>query len=122
MDDSVLGLVLAAIVFVAFLVIIQSLAFWLGTGGTFTALAVNAMITFALYPITMFNQTAKLLLFTLIPAAFMGAVPATFVRTFSWELLGQMALAAVVFLTLAILLFNLGLRRYESGSAIQVEV
>lgn len=117
-----LGLVLAAIVFVAFLVIIQSLAFWLGTGGTFTALAVNAMITFALYPITMFNQTAKLLLFTLIPAAFMGAVPATFVRTFSWELLGQMALAAVVFLTLAILLFNLGLRRYESGSAIQVEV
>jgi len=118
----VVGLALATTVFVSFLVIIQSLAFWLGTGGTFTGLAINAMITFALYPITLFNNTAKLILFIVVPAAFMGAVPAGFVRGFSWSTLGLMTLAAVGFLSLAILLFRLGLRRYESGSAIQVEV
>jgi len=116
------ALLLATAVFVAFLVIVQSLAFWLGTGGTFTALAVNAMISFALYPITIFNQAAKVILFLVIPAAFMGAVPAGFVREFSWSTLGWMALGAAGFLTVALVLFHLGLRRYESGSAIQVEV
>jgi ABC-2 type transport system permease protein len=117
-----LAVLLATATFIAFLVIIQSLAFWLGTGGVFTNLAVNAMVTFALYPITVFDPTAKFLLFTIIPAAFMGAVPAEFVRGFSWALLGQMALASAVFMALAVFLFQRGLRRYESGSAIQVEV
>jgi ABC-2 type transport system permease protein len=117
-----LALVLATIIFTAFLVIIQSLAFWMGTAGNFTNLAMNAIISFAIYPITLFDQFARLLLFTLIPAAFMGAVPAGFVREFSWSLLGQMSLASVIFMSLAVFLFYAGLRRYESGSALQVEV
>jgi ABC-2 type transport system permease protein len=118
----ILAVVLATAVFIAFLVAVQSLSFWTGTGGTFTALATNAIITFALYPITLFNQGAKLILFLVVPAAFMGAVPAGFVRSFSWPTLGLMTLAAVGFLSFSILVFHFGLRRYESGSAIQVEV
>jgi ABC-2 type transport system permease protein len=116
------ALIMATIVFISFLVIVQSLAFWLGTGGTLTGIAINAMITFALYPITLFNNSAKLILFIIIPAAFMGAVPAGFVRSFSWAALVLMLVASGGFLALALLLFYLGLRRYESGSAIQVEV
>jgi len=118
----ILAVLLASAVFTAFLVIVQSLTFWMGTGGTFTQLAINAMVTFALYPITLFNQAAKVILFLVVPAAFMGAVPAGFVRGFSWSTLGLMTLAAAGFLSAAILLFHLGLRRYESGSAIQTEV
>jgi ABC-2 type transport system permease protein len=118
----VLGVVTATSVFVAFLVIVQSLAFWLGTGGVFTAMATNAMITFAIYPITLFNQSAKVVLFLVIPAAFMGAVPAGFIKAFSWPSLGLMLLGATGFLALSILVFHIGLRRYESGSAIQTEV
>lgn len=118
----VTGILLAAAVFIAFLILVQSLTFWLGTGGVFTTLAVNAMVTFALYPITIFNNAAKVLLFLVIPAAFMGALPAGFVKDFSWPALGWMVLGACGFLALAIAVFHLGLRRYESGSAIQVEV
>jgi ABC-2 type transport system permease protein len=118
----ILAVLLASAVFTAFLVIVQSLTFWMGTGGTFTQLAINAMVTFALYPITLFNQAAKVILFLVVPAAFMGAVPAGFVRGFSWSTLGLMTLAAAGFMSAAILLFHLGLRRYESGSAIQTEV
>ena len=118
----ILGIALATTVFVAFLVMVQSLAFWLGTGGVFSNIAVNAIITFAIYPITLFNQTAKVILFLVVPAAFMGAVPASFVKGFSWSTLGMMLLGAAGFLILAILVFNSGLRRYESGSAIQIEV
>jgi ABC-2 type transport system permease protein len=116
------GVVLAMTVFVAFLVLVQSLAFWLGTGGVFTSLATNAIITFAIYPITLFNQTAKVILFLVVPAAFMGAVPAGFVKVFSWSALGLMLLGASGFLFVAILVFHTGLRRYESGSALQTEV
>jgi ABC-2 type transport system permease protein len=80
------------------------------------------MITFGIYPTTLFDNYAKLILFTLIPAAFMGAVPAEFVRAFTWQSLTQLLVGAVVFLSLAVTVFRLGLKRYESGSAIQVEV
>ena len=73
-------------------------------------------------PITLFDNTAKLLLFTLIPAALMGALPAQFVHSFSWVILTEIFLGSLVFLGLAVAVFRLGLRRYESGSGIQVEV
>ena len=70
----------------------------------------------------MFDGVARFLLFTILPAAFIGAVPAEFVRSFSWTVLGQLLLVTTVFLTLAIVVFYRGLRRYESGSAIQTQV
>src|SRR5512134_921850 len=118
----VLATILAAAVFAAFLILIQSLAFWLGIMSNLSALALNAMLTFGIYPITLFDNYAKLILFTLIPAALMGAVPAQFIRTFTWQTLAELLVGAVAFLLIAISVFRLGLRRYESGSAIQVEV
>lgn len=117
-----LAMLLAATVFAAFLILTQSLAFWFGMMSNFSNLVLNAMLTFGIYPITLFDNYAKLILFTIIPAALMGAVPAEFIRAFTWQTLGQLLLGAVSFLTLAILLFRAGLRRYESGSAIQTEV
>ncbi|MCX6044372.1 MAG: ABC-2 family transporter protein [Chloroflexi bacterium] len=117
-----LGSFLAIIVFLAVLVIAHSTAFWLGNANVLAAQVTNAMITFALYPITLFDGTAKFLLFTLLPAAFVGAVPAEFVRAFSWRVLGQMLGATLIFLVLALVIFHRGLRHYESGSAIQTQV
>ena len=118
----VLATLLAATVFAAFLILIQSLAFWLGIMSNLSALALNAMLTFGIYPITLFDNYAKFMLFTIIPAAFMGAVPADFIRTFTWQRLLELLAGAIVFLLIAIAVFRAGLRRYESGSAIQVEV
>ena len=118
----VLATLLAAVVFASFLILLQSLAFWMGVITNMTSLAINAMITFGIYPITLFDNYAKLILFTVIPAAFVGAVPAEFIRAFSWQSLAELLAGAVIFLTIAVTIFRLGLRRYESGSAIQVEV
>lgn len=118
----VLATLMAAVVFAAFLIIVQSLAFWIGSTSYISGIALNAMVTFAIYPITLFDTGARLILFTLIPAALMGAVPASFVRSFGWESLLQLLAGGLVLLAAAIFLFHLGLRRYESGSAIQVEV
>jgi ABC-2 type transport system permease protein len=118
----VLAMLLAATVFGAFLILTQSLAFWFGTMSNLSGLMLNAMLTFGIYPITIFDSYAKLILFTIIPAALMGAVPAEFIRAFSWQVLGELLLGATGFLALAIFVFHKGLRRYESGSAIQIEI
>lgn len=118
----ILAMLLAAIVFASFLILVQSLAFWMGVINNLTNLAVNAMVTFGIYPITLFDNYAKLILFTLIPAAFMGAVPAAFIHSFTWQTLAELLAGAIIFLFIAVTIFRLGLKRYESGSAIQVEV
>ena len=118
----VFGALLAMLIFLSVLVIAHSMAFWLGNANMLAAQATNAILTFALYPITLFDGTAKFLLFTVLPAAFVGAIPAEFVRAFSWGQFGQLLGAALLFLGLAVFLFHRGLRRYESGSAIQTQV
>lgn len=114
--------IISALIFISFLVSVQSLAFWIGNSALLTRTAINAIITFSLYPITLFDGTAKLLLFTLIPAAFVGALPAEFVRTFRFDQLWMLVGAGLVFLSTALLIFYRGLRHYESGSAIQVRM
>lgn len=118
----ILATCLAAAVFVAFLILVNSLAFWLGVISNTTNFVVGAMVTFGIYPITLFDNYSKLILFTIIPAAFIGALPADFIHAFTWQGLVKMFAGAVIFLSIAVTVFRLGLRRYESGSAIQVEV
>ncbi len=117
-----LGCLAAMAVLVSFLVLVQSLTFWIGNTSLLTASAFNAIVTFSLYPITLFDGTAKLVLFTLIPAAFIGALPAEFVRKFDLLQLVQICAGGAIFLLLAVFVFYRGLRRYESGSAIQVRM
>ncbi|MBX3014217.1 MAG: ABC-2 family transporter protein [Caldilineaceae bacterium] len=118
----IFGALIAMVLFIAVLVIVHSAAFWLGHADGLAAQTFNALITFSLYPITMFDGVARFLLFTIFPAAFIGAIPAEFIRAFSWAQFGQLLLAATIFLTLAVVIFQRGLQRYESGSAIQTQL
>jgi ABC-2 type transport system permease protein len=116
-----LGVFFSMAVFLSFLILVQSLAFWLGNTQLLAQQVYFALITFSLYPLHLFDGTAKLLLFTVLPAAFVGAIPAEFIRSFSLLELLQMSGGAGIFLILALLVFHRGLMRYESGSAIQVQ-
>ena len=117
-----LGVAASTVIFISFLVIVQSLAFWLGSVQVLSIFATNAIITFSIYPSKLFDAAARLFLFTLVPAMLVGALPAELVRGFTWQRAGLLALGSLVFFLLAGLVFYRGLRRYESGSAIQTQV
>ena len=108
------------LIMVAFGVLAGSLAFWVGNADNLAMQAINALITFGLYPVELFPGLVRVLLYTLIPAAFVGSMPAALLSDFDW---GQMAvlLGFTAGITLAARgVFAWGLRRYESGNLVTV--
>jgi ABC-2 type transport system permease protein len=114
-----LGL-LSGLIIVAFGVLVGSLAFWVGNADNLAGQAINALITFGIYPIEIFPTAVQWLLYTLIPAAFIGSMPAALLQDFSWDQLAILALAAGGLALLARTVFQWGLRRYESGNLVIV--
>jgi ABC-2 type transport system permease protein len=110
--------VLSALIFVAFSVIAGALAFWIGQSQNLAMQLQNAMLTFGLYPVDIFPGLVRVLLYTLIPAAFVGSIPAMLLVEFDWGRLAGLFLVTVAFLLVARGVFALGLRRYESGNLV----
>jgi ABC-2 type transport system permease protein len=107
---------LVALIFAAFMVIFGSLAFFLGNTDGLVQQMLGALITFSTYPMNIFNGAVRLLLFTLVPAGFISFVPLQLLHHFTWPVLAAMC-GFVLLITLAAAgLFQLGLRRYESGN------
>jgi len=114
-----LGL-MAGLVFVGFSVMVGSLAFWVGNADNLATQAINALLTFGLYPMEIFPGLIRILLYTLIPAAFVGSVPAALLNDFDWGRLATMAAFTVGITLAAWAVFRWGLRRYESGNLVTV--
>jgi ABC-2 type transport system permease protein len=117
-----IGVCFGTMVLTSFLIIVHSLTFWLGNASALASLMMNAILTFALYPISLFEGPAKFILFSIIPAALLGSIPASIVRGITWNNLFILFIGAIILLFVALFIFRFGLSRYESGSAIQVEV
>jgi ABC-2 type transport system permease protein len=112
----------STLVFVATAVILHSFCFWLGRLGQLARQAWEFLITFSLYPRPLFGGVLKVLLFTLLPAAFVGWLPCELLRDFRWSTLAAVAGGAIGYCMLASWMFAMGLRRYESGNAFQVRL
>jgi len=112
----------SAAVLVASFGLFGCLSFWMGNATQLAIQAGNAILTLAMYPRDIFEGAVRFLMLTILPAAFVGAIPLDIVRRMDWmALLGLVAFAVGITLLLRIV-FYAGLRRYESGSAINVNV
>jgi ABC-2 type transport system permease protein len=112
----VVAIVAAALVFAASGILFFSAAFWLGKSDTVARQMWELVITFSLYPEPLFGGVLRLVLFTVIPAAWVGYVPAHVARQASVGQLLLLVSAAAGYLVLAAGTFQCGLRRYASGS------
>jgi ABC-2 type transport system permease protein len=112
--------VLTGLILIAFSVLVGSLAFWIGNADNLAAQAINALISFSLYPVEIFPGVVRVLLYTLIPAAFVGSMPAQLLDDFSWTRLAALTAATAGFTLAARIVFQCGLRRYESGNLVTV--
>ena len=110
-----LGTLCSVCVLAGFLVFTGSLTFFTGRreGGD---LGFHAMLMLAAYPAEIFSGPARLVLYVLVPAAFVASVPARLTQSFDPALAAALAAAALTCTALGWATFTLGLRRYTSGA------
>jgi ABC-2 type transport system permease protein len=106
----------SAVVFIASGIVFFSLAFWLGQVETAARQVFEAIITFSLYPEPLFGGALRLVLFTVLPAGFVGYLPARLIREPSLEAALALVAAVAGYAAFATWLFARGLRSYCSGS------
>ena len=98
-------------------IVLSSLAFWLQNTHRFIRQIFEFIITLAGYPPQIFVGWFKFVLFTIIPAGFISFLPTTVVQSERWDLLALQIVGCLLYMSLAVMIFNRGLSRYESGNS-----
>jgi ABC-2 type transport system permease protein len=97
-------------------IVFFSLAFWLGRVETVAAQLWELVITFSLYPEPLFGGALRVVLFTVLPAGFVGYIPARVAHAPTLIDVMMLTTGTVAYLSFAVLIFERGVRRYASGS------
>lgn len=114
----ILGLI-SGILTVSILTCVRLLGFWLGDiSGAAHKYTHSLFITLTIYPEKMFPGIIKLAMYTVIPAAYVAHIPVKLMKNFSFMGIGILLLATVFFTSLMFLLYNKGLKKYESGNGV----
>jgi len=111
----VVGSLASATLLTGFLVATGSLTFFLGRDDV-GELSFHGMLLLSSYPVDVFGPVAKVVMYTVVPAAFVGAVPARLMTDWDPWVLTALLGAAAFFAALGWAAFNLGVRRYTSGA------
>lgn len=112
----ILAAVAGALVLGATAVVLHSAAFWLGRTETASRQLYEMSLLFSLYPDTLFGGPMRFLLFTIIPAGFVGYLPAQLIRAPSAATVAALVIGVTAYLAVAWWVFRRGLRAYSSGS------
>jgi len=115
-----LAAVASAVVMVSSGVIFGSAAFWLGPVDAAARQLFELVITFSVYPEPLFGGVLRVLLFTLVPAGFVGYVPAKLVEAPTLGAAVGLVVVAAAYTVFATWVFSRGLRAYCGGSRFEV--
>ncbi len=117
-----LAVVLAALIFFAFLLLLHTLAFFLGRADVLADQVTISMVTFSTYPSPIFQGGLRILLFTLLPAGFIDTMPVSVLRSPNPGFIAEAAAFALLLNAIALFVWRVGLRRYESGNLFQARL
>lgn len=119
---TLLLIVMAAAILLAFAVILGSLSFYLGSAVEISNQGMMGVLSIGSYPFSVFSGYTKFILLTLIPAGFVSGVPVELIRNFDFGWFLLMLLCVVVLWAVAIIIFKIGIKRYESGNLINARM
>lgn len=105
-----------AAIFAATFAAAESLSFFMGNSSGISAAITEFLLSFSLYPETIFDKGMRWIFYTLLPSGFIAFVPLAAFKALDWKLVPILAFVAALYLAASYALFRLGLRRYESGN------
>jgi ABC-2 type transport system permease protein len=109
------GVLCAALIVAGFMVLAGSISFYAGRSEA-GDLGFQALILFAMYPVDVFPGVARLFLYVVVPAGFVGSAPARLVDSPDPAWAAASLAAAIGFVLAGWFSFSAGLRRYTSGA------
>ena len=105
-----------AAIFAATFAAAESLAFFMGNSQAISGAVTEFLLSFSLYPETIFDQGMRWLFYTILPSGFIAFVPLAVYKSLDWRPAPLLVLVATLYAGLSYALFRAGLRRYESGN------
>lgn len=108
--------ILGGIILTAFTSILGSLSFWIVKGDILADSLSNIMINLATYPGTIFKNSVKLILYTVIPVGISNYLPVEMIISFSLTKFLIVFGVSIGISILAFTIFYRGLRRYSSSN------
>lgn len=103
-----------AIIVIAFAVIVGSLSFWFIKADNFSENLNGAILHFATYPDSIFKNSIKLILYTVIPVGIANYMPLHVMLQFNFFEFFIVILGTIFISILSYVIFNIGLKRYSS--------
>jgi ABC-2 type transport system permease protein len=116
----VFALACALVIFLSASVLFACMAFWIGGARSLARDLTDFLIGFSGYPGSIYSGATKLLVYTVFPAGFVVLAPVALLRRPNLPLALEIGGAAAVYAGLALLAFQLGLRRYRQGGTPQL--
>ena len=110
--------VTGSLLFTATFAAAESLNFFLGDASGLSAAVTEFLLSFSLYPETIFDRGMRWVFYTVLPTGFIAFVPLAAIKGLGWGTIALLAGAAARYCAASYALFRIGLRRYESGNQI----
>ncbi len=113
----VFGVLIGVSIFLSWIITIHTLTFRLGNSSAVYKL-LSTILHFAKKPARIFSLAIRFVLYTVIPAAYLGAVQSEQTVHFDAPIAAGLVVLAVASPFVAAAIFRRGLKRYESGNLI----
>lgn len=96
----------------------QTMTFYMGNATSIGRLVTEFLLTFTLYPESIYKGAVRWVIYSLLPAGFITYMPLRVMKYFSWESLCVLILVDIAYIIACYGFFRMGLKRYESGNLI----
>lgn len=115
--------IFGSIFYISTEVILRSLSVWLrDTEKIANKYKDSLLTTFSTYPEQIFSKIVKILLYTVVPVAYIAYIPMRLVYTFEFKYVCLIVGTGLLYLLVAISIFNKAMKRYESGNNIAMKM
>lgn len=112
-------IIFGALIYTSFMSILNSLTFFFYRSSVLADALNDVFINGTLYPDVIFNRAVKIIFFVLIPSAFAVWIPVHLIMNFQIVNFIVLVIFTIFILTLAFIVFNLGLKNYSSSNLMQ---
>lgn len=117
----ILGL-FGSIFFISTEVMCRSISVWIGdTKSIANRYTEMLLITFSTYPENIFKTGIKIMLYTVVPVAYLAYLPAKLVESLDLKIIIPIILAGIIYFVASVKVFNKAMKNYESGNSMAMK-